>query len=191
MFYPPIAMNSTIRLTLIVLPALAGVLFCVPTVPAQSAAATKPSVAEALAFIDRAEQELNTLQIDQARASWVEETYITDDTVALLAKASDRLIARQTELIGQARRFEGLPLPPEAARKLLLLKLSVGSGIGVAAPRTPSCAPRLPKRPRNSMPRTAAANGVRMLIRSTAWALTRSASKWPTAAIPRNSRPCG
>ena len=137
MFYPPIAMNSTIRLTLIVLPALAGVLFCVPTVPAQSAAAAKPSVAEALAFIDRAEQELNTLQIDQARASWVEETYITDDTVALLAKASDRLIARQTELIGQARRFEGLPLPPEAARKLLLLKLSVGSGIGVAAPSDP------------------------------------------------------
>ena len=137
MFYPPIAMNSKIRLTLIVLTALTGVLFIVPTTPAQSAAAAKPTVAEALAFIDSAEQELNTLQIDQARASWVEETYITDDTVAMLAKASDRLIARQTELIVQARRFEGLPLPSEAARKLLLLKLSVENGIGIAAPSDP------------------------------------------------------
>src|ERR1035437_5845063 len=47
-------------------------------------------------------------------------------TPILLAEANDRLIARQTELIGESRRFDGLTLPPDAARKLLLLKLSIG-----------------------------------------------------------------
>jgi peptidyl-dipeptidase A len=102
------------------------VLLCASAAPAQSATQTKPTVAEALAFIESAEQELNSIGIDAARAQWVEETYITDDTVALVAKANDRVIARQTELIEQARRFEGLKLPPDAARKLMLLKLSIG-----------------------------------------------------------------
>jgi peptidyl-dipeptidase A len=124
MFYPPLAMNFKFR-TLLNLLALAALLSSVSTAPAQTPA-SKPTVAEALAFIDSAEQELNGIEIDVARAQWVEETYITDDTVALVAEASDRMIARQTELINQARRFEGLALPPDAARKLLLLKLSIG-----------------------------------------------------------------
>jgi peptidyl-dipeptidase A len=126
MFYIPLAMNFKIRLIPISLLALAGVLLSVSPALAESAAASQPTVAEALAFIDSAEEELNAIEIDVARAQWVEETYITDDTVALLAQAEDRQIARQTELIGQARRFDSLDLPPEAARKLLLLKLSIG-----------------------------------------------------------------
>ncbi len=126
MFYIPLAMKSKIYSILMTLPALAGVLLCASAAPAQSATQTKPTVAEALAFIESAEQELNSIGIDAARAQWVEETYITDDTVALVAKANDRVIARQTELIEQARRFEGLKLPPDAARKLMLLKLSIG-----------------------------------------------------------------
>jgi len=115
--------NRTNPLSLL---ALAGLLFFIPAAPAQNASAPKPTVAEALAFIDGAEKELNGIEIDVARAQWVEETYITDDTVTLLAEASDRLVARQTELIGEAKRFDGLKLPAEAARKLMLLKLSVG-----------------------------------------------------------------
>jgi peptidyl-dipeptidase A len=134
MFYIPIAMNSRIRFTLPLLLALAGLLFCLTNAPAQSPSAAKPTVADALAFIDSAEKELSTMGVNVARASWVEETFITDDTVALLAEANDRLIARQTELIGEARRFDGLTLPPDAARKLLLLKLS----IGLPAPSDPA-----------------------------------------------------
>src|ERR1035437_5943362 len=55
-------------------------------------------------------------------------------TPILLAEANDRLIARQTALIGESRRFDGLALPPDAARKLLLLKLS----IGLPAPADPA-----------------------------------------------------
>ena len=122
--------KQTIQLSLL---ALAGLLFFAPTAQAQSTPATKPTVAEALAFIDGAEKELNTLQIDSSRAGWVEETFITDDTVKLLAEAGDRLVARQTELIGEAKRFDGLALPPDAVRKLQLLKL----GIPLAAPQDP------------------------------------------------------
>lgn len=130
-------MTIRIRCLPISLLAIASLLFCVPaasaqSAPAQSAPAAQPTVAEALAFLDSAEKELNSIGIDVARAQWVEETYITDDTVALVAQANDRLIARQTALVGESRRFDGLALPPDAARKLLLLKLSV-----VPAPSDP------------------------------------------------------
>ena len=53
--------------------------------------------------------------------------------LATARSTRSRLIARQTALIGEARRFDGLPLPPDAARKMLLLKL----GIGLPAPADP------------------------------------------------------
>ena len=123
-------MNFCMRRTLPCLFAVTGLILQVFNVQSQSAQAqsaptTKPTVAEALAFIERAEKELSALGIDSARADWIEETYITDDSVALLAEANGRFIARQTALIGEARRFDGLTLPPDAARKLLLLKRSV------------------------------------------------------------------
>jgi peptidyl-dipeptidase A len=118
-------MSFRIRCILPCLFAVSSLILPVLTARAQSAPTAKPTVAEALAFIDRAEKELSVLGIDSARADWIEETYITDDSVALLAEANSRFIARQTELIGEARRFDGLSLPPDAARKLLLLKRSV------------------------------------------------------------------
>lgn len=130
-------MKLTIRIFFSTLLALAGLLLSVST-PAQNAAATpptaKPTVAEALAFIDSAEKELAVMSVEINRAGWVQETYITDDTVALNAAANDRAIARMTALIYESRKFDGLPLPPDAARKLLLLKL----GIGLPAPMDPA-----------------------------------------------------
>jgi peptidyl-dipeptidase A len=134
MFYIPLAMKLNIRCILTALLVLAGLLSCLPGASAQTLTAAKPTVAEALAFLANAEKELNALTIDASRAGWVEETYITDDTVTMLAQASDRLIARQTELIGESRRFDGLKLPPGAARKMMLLKLS----IGLPAPSDPA-----------------------------------------------------
>ena len=118
-------MSSRIRFAFLILLAFSAALACLSAAPAQTAPSAKPTVAEALAFIDSAEKELGALNFDLNRAQWVEETYITDDTVALFAEANDRLIARQTELIGEARRFDGLAVPPDAARKLMLLKLSI------------------------------------------------------------------
>jgi peptidyl-dipeptidase A len=114
--------------------AFSGLFLTLSAAPAQPPTAVKPTVADALAFIDSAEKELGAMSINVARASWVEETYITDDTVALVAEANDREIARQTALIYEARKFDGLALPPDATRKLLLLKL----GIGLPAPQDPA-----------------------------------------------------
>src|SRR5271157_2984115 len=111
MFYSFSAMKFTIRTIHLSLLAFAGLLLLVPTAPAQTTTAAqpaaKPTVAEALAFIDSAEKELAAMSVTAARASWVEETYITDDTIALVAEANDRVIARQTALIYESRKFDG------------------------------------------------------------------------------------
>ncbi len=134
MFYISLAMTFPARSVFPSILFVTALLFCSLATPAQSPAAATPTVADALAFIDSAEKELNAISVDVARASWVKATYITDDTVTLEAEANDRLIARQTALIGEARKFNGLTLPPDAARKLMLLKLS----IGLPAPQDPA-----------------------------------------------------
>jgi peptidyl-dipeptidase A len=106
--------------------------------PGKEIAAKKPSskssathakgaatVAEAQAFMKKAEDQLEDLTVRASRASWVQENFITDDTETMSAQANERLTAVVTQLALEARRFEGLKLPPELARKFLLLKLSL------------------------------------------------------------------
>jgi len=84
-----------------------------------------PTVAEAEAFIKNAEAKLLELSVSASRADWVKTTYITDDTEILAAQADERAIAAQVELAKQATRFDGLKLPADLARKMLLLKVSL------------------------------------------------------------------
>ena len=53
----------------------------------------------------------------------MKSTFITDDTEALSADANKHVIAATTELAEQSRRFDGLDLPHDTARKIKLLKL--------------------------------------------------------------------
>ena len=85
----------------------------------------RPTVAEAEAFIKNAEAKLLELSVNASRADWVKATYITDDTEILAAQADERAIAAQVELAKQATRFDGLALPADLARKMLLLKISL------------------------------------------------------------------
>src|SRR3954463_3917235 len=89
-----------------------------------STPASKPTVAEAQAFMDKVEADLLDLVNQAGRAQWVQETDITDDSEAISAKANERFALRTNELVVQARRFDGLTLPPELARKFMLLKLN-------------------------------------------------------------------
>jgi peptidyl-dipeptidase A len=84
-----------------------------------------PTVAEAEAFIKNAEAKLLELSVTASRADWVKATYITDDTEILAAQADERAISAQVELAKQATRFDGLKLPADLARKMLLLKVSL------------------------------------------------------------------
>jgi peptidyl-dipeptidase A len=85
----------------------------------------KPTVAEAEQFMKQSEAQLNDSVIKTARAAWVQENFITDDTEAIAADAQDEYTAVVTDLVEKAKRFEGLPMPPELARKFLLLKLAL------------------------------------------------------------------
>jgi peptidyl-dipeptidase A len=97
-----------------------------PRQPGAVAHAKGPAtVAEAEAFMKKAEDQLQDLGVRVNRATWVQENFITDDTEALAAQSLEKNIAAVTELALAARRFDGLKLPPELARKFMLLKLSL------------------------------------------------------------------
>jgi len=93
-----------------------------------------PTVAEAQEFMNKAEAQLAELSVKVNRATWVQENFITDDTQALAADAIDQVTAVTTELVEQAKRFDGLTLAPDLARKFKLLKL----GLTAPAPKDPA-----------------------------------------------------
>ena len=94
----------------------------------------KPTVAEAQAFVAAAEKRLLDLANKSSRASWVQSNFITDDTEQIAADANKDLLAATTDLATEATRFDGLDLPADLRRKLLLLKLS----LTLTAPRNPA-----------------------------------------------------
>ena len=89
--------------------------------PAQAA---PPTIAEATAFVNDAEQRYYDLTNEAQRAQWVQENFITDDTEGIAAQAGEELNSFSAEMSKQAHRFDTLQLSPELARKMLLLKLS-------------------------------------------------------------------
>ena len=94
-------------------------------------AQTAPTAAEAQEFMNKVEAQLADLSVKVNRASWVQENFITDDTQAIAADAIDQVTAVTTALVEQAKRFDGLTLPPDLARKFMLLKL----GLTAPAPK--------------------------------------------------------
>ncbi len=85
----------------------------------------KTGLADATAFIGKAESELLKLSVDFQRADWIRSTYITDDTETLAAKLNETLIGATMRLAKEATQFDRLALTPELGRKLKLLKLSL------------------------------------------------------------------
>ena len=97
-------------------------------------AQTKPTVAEAEQFMKQAETRLNDLAVKGSQATWVQSNFITVDTEALAADAIDEATAATTELAEQSRRFDGLQMPPDLARKFKLLRLTLTA----PAPKDPA-----------------------------------------------------
>ena len=86
-----------------------------------------PTVAQARAFLTRAESTLYALSVEASRADWVANTYITFDTEELTAEAGEAYAVATRDLAMQARRYERVRLPADMRRKLLLLKLSLAA----------------------------------------------------------------
>ena len=92
--------------------------------------APAPTVQEARKFLADADKKLFDLSLEANQASWVQSTYITDDSEAVAAKANERSIAESVRLAKGAVRFDSLKLPPDMARQMHLLKV----GLVLAAP---------------------------------------------------------
>jgi peptidyl-dipeptidase A len=107
-------------------PAPAGASPPAPTnAPAGPAASTaKATPEEARAFVQKVNEDLKKLYAAAARADWVKNTYITDDTEALSAEASEKVMVYTAQAIKDATRFDGLTLDADTARSLHLLKIS-------------------------------------------------------------------
>ncbi|WP_308813808.1 M2 family metallopeptidase [Sphingomonas sp. GV3] len=117
--------------------ALAVALIASPALAQQQA---KPTAAEADAWVAGVEKEAAAMSVDASRVSWVNATYITDDTDALAAKSGAEMTEKAVEWAKGAARFNGTPgLSFDTKRKLDLLK----NGVGLPAPTTPGAADEL------------------------------------------------
>jgi peptidyl-dipeptidase A len=90
-------------------------------------------------FLADAEARLLALSIESSRADWVRATYITDDTEALAAQASARLIGATVDLAKASRRFPPAALSGDRRRRVDRLRLL----LSLVAPSEPRDAEEL------------------------------------------------
>lgn len=124
-------------------------LFCSTALSAFALAVSVPAHAEdtysmtpegAAEFIAAAEKDLFDYTVDAARVSWVNATYITEDTDALAAQIGAVGTEKSVRYALDAARFAKVPgLDPVVARKLDMLR----NGIVLPAPTTPGAADEL------------------------------------------------
>lgn len=106
-------------------PAVA-VLIALAALNAQAAAPKgKPTPAEAARFLDTTEAKLKQLGIEGSRADWVAANFITEDTEAMSSWFAERALEAGGEAALAARRYNGLKLTQDQARKLKLLQLTL------------------------------------------------------------------
>src|SRR5688500_15265219 len=78
------------------------------TPSAADTAGVSATPADADAFIARAEQELSEFTVLQARADWVNATYITDDTDALAAHFGAQATEMAVRFASEAARYQAV-----------------------------------------------------------------------------------
>ncbi|MBN4050400.1 M2 family metallopeptidase, partial [Desulfobulbus sp. AH-315-M07] len=78
-----------------------------PQVPVGPAPVPQAEIQEdAVAFVKRFNEEGERIGLESGKAAWVQQTYITDDTTWLMAKARERYIIFRNEMIEQAKRYD-------------------------------------------------------------------------------------
>ncbi|NUP06748.1 MAG: M2 family metallopeptidase [Polyangiaceae bacterium] len=116
-------------------PAPAGTDTVVLTGPDATPVPSGPAtVDEAKRFVADLDEGLRKIYREQARADWINQTYITSDTDQLAGDAKDQQMAYVTRKIKESVRFKDLAgLPPDVARQLELLR----RGTDLPAPPDP------------------------------------------------------
>jgi peptidyl-dipeptidase A len=95
-----------------------------------SPGAQGPTAQEAKSFLDDVNREMLRLSNASNRAGWTQGTYITPDTEAMAAQASEALMKAITGYAKEAARFAQVSLPADERRQLNLLN----NALTMAAP---------------------------------------------------------
>jgi peptidyl-dipeptidase A len=90
-----------------------------------SSAAGGATPTDATAFLASVNETLLRLGIQQAQAGWVQQTYITDDTEALAARADQAANAAGARFAKDATRFDTADVSAEQRRQLTVLKVAL------------------------------------------------------------------
>jgi peptidyl-dipeptidase A len=129
--------------TLVSVAALAIATLSFPSVAAaqdSTVAAQAPTVADAETFLANAEKDLFDFSIEGAQVSWINATYITDDTDAIAAKYGEIGTEKSVQYALEAAKYQNVAgLSPEAKRKLDILR----GGLILPAPTTEGAAKEL------------------------------------------------
>jgi peptidyl-dipeptidase A len=116
--------------------ALATLLAASPAYAQQAA----PTVADAEAFIAKAEKDLFDFSVEAGRVNWVNSTFITDDTDALAAKYGEIGTEKSVKYALEAAKYQNVAgLSTETKRKLDILR----GGLVLPAPTTEGAAAEL------------------------------------------------
>jgi peptidyl-dipeptidase A len=92
-----------------------------PTPP--PAAPAGPTAADADRFVAGINEDLKKMLPYQNAASWVQQTYITDESQAIGARAGEEFLAYQAKKLQEAKQFNDTQgLAPDTARSLMLIK---------------------------------------------------------------------
>ena len=90
-----------------------------------STTAAPKSADDAKQFLTNANSTILKLGIESSRAGWVAQTFITEDTEALDARATQQNIEAIARFAKEAAAYNGIQVPADVRRQLDLLKLSL------------------------------------------------------------------
>ena len=99
-----------------------------------SRAGSGKTEADAKTFLTQANDTLLRLGVEWNQAGWVQNTYITPDTEAMSARASEAFMTAATNFSKQAPQYDAVGLPEAERRQFTVLKnaLTMAATIGWA-----------------------------------------------------------
>ena len=89
------------------------------------ASTAAPTAQDAKQFLDEVDTTLTRLALDASRAGWVAQNFITEDTEALDARATQAFSDATSRCAKEAVRFDKVEVPADQRRQLNLLKVSL------------------------------------------------------------------
>src|SRR5882757_1048275 len=84
-----------------------------------------PTAAEAKTFLDNVNATTLKLGIQQGQAGWVQQTFITDDTEAISARANQAANEAGAKFAKESTKYDHVEVSADQRRQLNLLKVSL------------------------------------------------------------------